>query len=832
MPLRVRFFLWISSIFFLVMVLVYVFGEFEIIKEMRLLRRAIRSEEVKHLKLREDSYNKFLTNRISVSQKWMDSGLHDDRGWVAYNFQPSEYNNKTELWRAASILYYQMPWLDFVQCRINNKLKAAIFTRMPYLNKVFAVPHSKDLTFFIQGDEYKNLNIYIGVRYWDFSRLNKIDPGLKLIGTKESEYWVLFSIDQIMRFKPSDFNPTEVLNLINPYQVTIGTVQDKAYYQMLLQVKENVFKTQAVLSQDKELLHIIQSDNKKDWIKRNIGIHYHYDNDEIVRCYDQICAQPVKSNDVKKGLKMHQSNFMRNQVDLVTMIWMYNVMTGQRFDNTFNPLSKNMPLGLVRHKSVDRASDLPVAFFTKDVFYPEALPIKRKCKRVDDKTECDTYQKSVLMKQESGSIYYTYTFFIDSKKDGNFTEVTCGLEMMDDLAELALFASSKVLVISNNKFIGGVNDNGVTFKHNELGSLKISRKIKITDTIGIVSDSKGNKFLCTELKPFNTQNQVVVVLESHGNKYYNLFSDFSRNTQTRLYHVSIRIGIFVIIFFLIGLFVLDRVIKQITIPIKSLSKASHMIAKGRLDYLKLMDISTMHHDEIGKLYEEFMHMVKQMKRGRKVESVLNKVVSKEIGDEILRRGKINLKGELRCGTVLFADMVKCTELSQEESAIDFLEILNQSFGVLSRVIEDHHGVIDKYIGDAVMSLFGIPIEDKHHELHATLSGLQMLTMIEEMNVHRTNLGQRRVEFGIGIHTGEVVAGNIGAKNRLNYTVVGYPVNSAARICNYAKGGEVIISEEVLNGTDVRKLIETEFHSEITLKGMFKPIKLYRALRRK
>lgn len=831
MPLRVRFFLWISSIFFLVMFAVYVFGEYEVVKQMRNLRQEIRNEEVKQLKVRENSYNRFLSNRIKSSQIWMDSGLHDDRGWINYNFQPSKYNQETNLWRASSILYYQMPWLDFIQCKINHKVKASIFTEKPYLKRLFEIPISKELTLFIRGNNNQEFSVFVGVRYWDFSKLQKDNPEISLIGVKGEQYWILFTIDQLLKLKPNDFNPTEKLNLINPYQVVNGTRQDYAYYEMLLQVKKNIFESQKALLDDKELLQLLQSNQKDDWIRRKIGIHYVYDKDAIVKCYDDICGTPLKKEEVKKGLKMHQDEYMRNQVDLITMVWIYNVMTGQRFDNTFDPLSPNMPVGLVRAKSVSRQSDLPVCFFAEDVFRSYALPIQRECNRVDGKVECKPWQTNVFLEEESGSVYYTYTFFINGKEK-EYTEITCGLEMIDDLVELALFSSSKILVINNGVFVSGISEKGELYEPSALKSIKINDIIHISKNVGILFDEKGDKYLYTELHPFNNDKQMVVVLESHGDKYFNLFTMFSKNTQERLYHISIKIGLFVLIGFLIGLYVLDRVIKNITTPIQSLAKASHMIAKGRLDYLKFMDIKAMHHDEIGKLYEEFMLMVEQMKRGRKVESVLNKVVSKEIGEEILKKGKINLKGELKKGTILFADMVKCTELSQEENPVNFLEILNQSFGVLSRVVEDHHGVIDKYIGDAIMALFGIPIDDDHQELHATLSGIKMMQMLDEMNLHRENLGQRRVEFGIGIHTGDVVAGNIGAKNRLNYTVVGYPVNSAARICNYAKGGEVLISDSVANAKGVEEMVEMTFHSEIVLKGMFEPIKLYKVIGRK
>jgi adenylate cyclase len=138
-----------------------------------------------------------------------------------------------------------------------------------------------------------------------------------------------------------------------------------------------------------------------------------------------------------------------------------------------------------------------------------------------------------------------------------------------------------------------------------------------------------------------------------------------------------------------------------------------------------------------------------------------------------------------------------------------VEVLNEYFTRVTDVILDHGGMIDKYIGDAVMAVFGVPISKENDAANAVQSALQIQRMVAEMNRDAAARGWPELAVGIGINTGTATAGNIGSPRRLDYTVVGDAVNIASRLMDDAAGGQVLISQPTANelgdGFRVRKL---------------------------
>ena len=144
--------------------------------------------------------------------------------------------------------------------------------------------------------------------------------------------------------------------------------------------------------------------------------------------------------------------------------------------------------------------------------------------------------------------------------------------------------------------------------------------------------------------------------------------------------------------------------------------------------------------------------------------------------------------------------------------------------LLSAVIDDFEGVIDKYEGDNIMTLFGAPVDCPDHSLQAVLCAIEMQKTISIWNAERHKKGLVSLEIGIGIHTGEVVAGNVGADNHLSYTVLGNIVNLSARLCDVAKGKEILITEKTLE--NIKGVIKYSENPPTQFKGISIPIVTY------
>jgi len=183
------------------------------------------------------------------------------------------------------------------------------------------------------------------------------------------------------------------------------------------------------------------------------------------------------------------------------------------------------------------------------------------------------------------------------------------------------------------------------------------------------------------------------------------------------------------------------------------------------------------------------------------ESVLSAKLLRQFSPKVAElilthRGHLQLGGERSEVTILNSDIRGFTMLTRDMDPDDIVEMLNDYFAVLVPIIFARQGTIDKFMGDAILAVFGSPEPDPKHYEHAVLAAVDMLAAVTKVNEKRRLRGLPLAETGIGIHCGEVVHGFVGTSDRMEFTVIGDVVNKAARYCTGAVGGEVLISPEV------------------------------------
>ena len=215
----------------------------------------------------------------------------------------------------------------------------------------------------------------------------------------------------------------------------------------------------------------------------------------------------------------------------------------------------------------------------------------------------------------------------------------------------------------------------------------------------------------------------------------------------------------------------------------------------------------------------------------KIKQAMGKYLSQDIMQNVVQNiDDIKLGGKKANVTVLFADIRGFTSMSEKMSAEDVSKILNEYFSEIEPIITKYNGVINKFIGDAVMAIFGEPIQDINHPANAVKCAYEMLKKVEWLQDKWLNEGKPKIEIGIGINTGEAFVGNIGSEKRLEYTVIGDMVNLASRIESYNKvyKTNLLISSStysyVCSLTDVIKI------SEVTIRGKSKKMDIYEVLK--
>ncbi len=265
-------------------------------------------------------------------------------------------------------------------------------------------------------------------------------------------------------------------------------------------------------------------------------------------------------------------------------------------------------------------------------------------------------------------------------------------------------------------------------------------------------------------EPGDSLQTVAVIQKSYNENFENL--EAFQRVLLQFYLVVIGISLVVVV-------VLAR---SVTRPILDLAKRVKRIEEG--DYGQSVEVSGR--DEISQLAGSVNKMASGLAEKEKVRDLLGKVVSHEIAEELLSK-TIELGGEEKVVSVLFADIKGFTTLCESAAPEAVLTLLNRYLSAITKVIEDNHGVLDKYTGDSVMALFGAPLTRENDAQNAVQAALDIQQCMVQLNkIHREE-GLGLMEAGIGVHTGLVVAGNLGSQNRLNYTVIGDSVNLSARL---------------------------------------------------
>ena len=217
---------------------------------------------------------------------------------------------------------------------------------------------------------------------------------------------------------------------------------------------------------------------------------------------------------------------------------------------------------------------------------------------------------------------------------------------------------------------------------------------------------------------------------------------------------------------------------------------------------------------------------------KKIENVLSKYISQDIKNKILKNETIDvgLGGKRAEISVMFADIRGFTALSETRKAEEVSALLNEYFTELEPIIAKYNGVINKFIGDAVLVVFGDPTPDKFHAKNAVKCAEEMRQKVRQIREKWVCEGKPKIDIGIGINTGEAFIGNVGSSNRFEYTVIGDTVNIASRIEDYNKiyKTQILISENTYN--KISQIVDVIKIREVAIKGKRKKINIYEVLR--
>jgi adenylate cyclase len=281
-------------------------------------------------------------------------------------------------------------------------------------------------------------------------------------------------------------------------------------------------------------------------------------------------------------------------------------------------------------------------------------------------------------------------------------------------------------------------------------------------------------------------------------------------------------GAIVMLTTLIAMWIGWRLASRMGLALHRVSSAMRRLEQQ--EYVKVEAVRTG--DELEDLANGFNQMVDGLRERDKLRVTMGKYMTEEVLQHVLA-GEVELGGKTLEITILFCDLRGFTTFAEKRSAQELVGILNEYFTDMVDCVMGEGGVVDKYIGDNIMAVFGAPVSRPDDAMRAVRAALAMRAALEKLNRRFAERGIEPLRFGIGLHTGEVVAGNIGSARRMEYTVIGDAVNVASRLESKTKelSTDFLISDATRERLDAS--IDVEAIGEVNVKGRAQAVKIFK-----
>jgi len=791
MKLRTKLFIWIGSLFFLFATISYFIENSLVYKHLRISEAKTRKEIKKKEEEVRSHFEDFLGIVLADFQAAIDAVLYrlQEFSYLRAKFIKSK---GFQSWNPSSLLLLENKWFSFIQNTYQGNLSSLLLPDPFALNACEKKMINEDLAW-IHFHEEDPDRTYIGIRI-SSDEVKRVTPSL---------------IDYEVKKQPDEYyyyNPRVLLGLDFESDISYSS-------------KEALSKEEVTQMQAYKELFLKKIQKAKVFLTK-----YFEENPTSFESFPDKPEPPIFPPSFFRGMDPSLSEIILNEFNealvenvnedlVVRMMWK---ITSLLYLDLFgsSPLDAKAPLGIsmiFEDKTVGNGVNSSEVFSNKKIFEdakyfeknspPKNFPIPSSIALVTDP------QKERLF--IANALEYSKDSFL-----------SLGIDISDLLQRLSLAANQYALLAHEGKVVTVYDPQGAHLKKSTF--YKVDPE-KLKGKEGLINIG-GQNYYYLKLEPYENSDLHFYILDLESKAF--AFVNFITNEMTSLIdNITFSMRIIGLIALSIVLIFLHNLAKKVTRPISKLAKLTEPIAAGHFDQVDLPQIPVGHSKEVKALCSSFKEMVKGLKDKEKVRGVLNKVVSKQIAEEILK-GSVKLGGEEKTVTILFADIRHFTKMTENMQPHEVIDLLNITMTKLSQAVDQCGGVIDKYVGDEVMALFGAPIEKEDSVLRSVVSAYIMRQKIEEWNEERLKSNLPRVDIGIGVHTGIVLVGNMGAENRLNYTVLGANVNMASRVCSVAEPKEILITEETLKNLKEKDKIETKKLDPVKLKGFTEEVTVY------
>lgn len=320
------------------------------------------------------------------------------------------------------------------------------------------------------------------------------------------------------------------------------------------------------------------------------------------------------------------------------------------------------------------------------------------------------------------------------------------------------------------------------------------------------SNGKVGRDLVSFIAPISFDNVVA------GHAAITLTAQSLRSAHQKTMQVLI---IATIVMMLLAVSIAYWMSRRLAKPVTTLVSATEALARGEFS----THIKWRRQDELGQLAEALNSMSRSLHEKQQMEGVLSRFVADDVAKNMLNDlDKVDIGCERVDASVLFVDIVGYTELAENATTDEVVALLNEYLAYFTLCSQLFFGTVDKFIGDCAMVIFGAPRLNSDHRFNAIACATVMVRLLERVNKIRSQSGQQEIQVRIGINSGEMMAGYVGAHQRMEYTVVGDAVNVASRLSRMAEPGKIVVGEDVVNDKSLQGRVRFTPYREVTVKG--------------
>jgi adenylate cyclase len=370
-----------------------------------------------------------------------------------------------------------------------------------------------------------------------------------------------------------------------------------------------------------------------------------------------------------------------------------------------------------------------------------------------------------------------------------------------------------------------------SFVTDDFGNLIVHANAKYTD---LKTDFRGHEVIKKAIIDQSQKKQLKYQHPENKEYYLSAFvkdplgmifvSEVSEKSVVMPVLIVKRQAIYVAGFMLsVVIFIVFLFSTQFTGPIEKLVEIAQQIAKGDFNIQAKKQVRA--YDELGTLANAFDEMAGGLKERDKVKMLFNKFHGSSIAEEMLT-GEITMRGSNRNVVVFFSDVRGFTAFSEGHTPEEVVDMLNEYFAIMVSIINKNFGIVDKFIGDAIMAVWGAPTSTGKDCYWCIKACLEMREALEKLNAQRLQRGHSPLMIGMGVHFGPAISGTIGSQERMEYTVIGDTVNQTSRIESSTKafGTDLLVSHEVSQNIDTEFWVEYAGAAEV--KGKAEALKLF------